>query len=64
MPRPTMLELRLGSFADGQAEELPDTAFVGRFSTGQEHPGGEADAVDRDHTPAVIRRNDRRAPSA
>jgi hypothetical protein len=43
MPHPTMLELRLGSFADGQAEEPPDTAFVGRFSTGQEHPGAEVD---------------------
>ncbi len=43
MPRHTMFELRLGSFADGQTEEPPDTALVGRFCTGQEHPGGEAD---------------------
>jgi hypothetical protein len=34
-------ELRLGSFADGQAAEHPDTAIVGRFSTGQDHPGGD-----------------------
>ena len=43
MQRHVVHELRLGSFADGQAAELPDTALVGRFCTGQEHPDGEAD---------------------
>jgi len=68
MRRHVVHELRLGSFADGQAAELPDTAFVGRFSTGQEHPDTEAHqarpAVDGGHTPTVIRRNDRPARSA
>jgi len=43
MRRHVVHELRLGSFADGQAVEPPDTALVGRFSTGQEHPAAEAD---------------------
>jgi len=43
MRRHVVHELRLGSFADGQAAELPDTALVGRFSTGQEHWDAEAD---------------------
>jgi hypothetical protein len=55
-------ELRLGSFADGQAVEPPDTAFVGRYCTGQDHPDVEVDeirrTIDAGHTPAVIRRND------
>ena len=68
MRRHVVHEFRLGSFADGQAAEMPDTALVGRFSTGQEHPDAGVDqarrAVDGGHTPAVIRRNDRPAPSA
>jgi hypothetical protein len=43
MRRHVVHELRLGSFADGQAVEPPDTALVGRFSTGQEHPDAGAD---------------------
>jgi len=43
MRRHVVHELRMGSFADGQAVEPPDTALVGRFSTGQEHPVAEAD---------------------
>ena len=43
MRRHVVHELRLGSFADGQAVEPPDTALVGRFSTGQEHPAPESD---------------------
>jgi hypothetical protein len=43
MRRHVVHELRMGSFADGQAVEPPDTALVGRFSTGQEHPDAEAD---------------------
>jgi hypothetical protein len=55
MRRHVVHELRLGSFADGQAVEPPDTALVGRFSTGQEHPA-EVD-WDRETTvdPAVRR---------
>jgi hypothetical protein len=73
MRRHLVDELRSGSFADGQTSVPPDTALVGRFCTGQEHPHGEVGlaqparagtAVDGGHTPAVIRRNDRRAPSA
>lgn len=62
MRRHTVHELRLGSFADGQAVEPPDTALVGRFSTGQDHPGADVDEIrrsfDAGHTLDVTRRND------
>jgi len=67
MRRQVVHELRLGSFADGQAAEPPDTALVGRYCTGQEYGGavrGGARAVDGDHISAVIRRNDAAGPSA
>jgi hypothetical protein len=61
-------ELRLGSFADGQAVEPPDTALVGRYCTGQDHPDDGGDqirlTIDGGHSPAVTGRNDRRARSA
>ena len=47
MRRHVVHELRLGSFADGQAAQLPDTALVGRFSTGQEQPDAEATRLAR-----------------
>jgi hypothetical protein len=48
MRRHRVHELRRGSFADGQAAEPPDTAIVGRFSIGQEHPD------DDDARPAPV----------
>ena len=61
-------ELRMGSFADGQAVEPPDTALVGRFSTGQDHPDPGAceirRSLDAGHTSAVTGRNDRRSRPA
>lgn len=68
MRRHVVHELRLGSFADGQAVEPPDTALVGRFSTGQEHRGADVEQIrrsfDAGHTPDVTRRNDGPAPDA
>jgi len=62
MRRHVVHELRMGSFADGQAVEPPDTALVGRFSTGQDYPGADVDEIrrsfDAGHTPDVTRRND------
>jgi hypothetical protein len=62
MRRHALHELRLGSFADGQAVEPPDTALVGRFSTGQGHPGAEVDEIrrsfDAGHTLDVTGRKD------
>jgi hypothetical protein len=56
MQRHVVHELRLGSFADGQAAELPDTALVGRFCTGQEHPDGEADQARSEPVDPALRR--------
>ena len=68
MRRHVVHELRLGSFADGQAVEPPDTALVGRFSTGQDHPGADVDEIrrsfDAGHTLDVTRRNDSSVPDA
>ena len=68
MRRHVVHELRLGSFADGQAVELPDTALVGRFSTGQDHAGAELHeirrSIDAGHTAVVTARNDRRGQGA
>ena len=68
MRRHVVHELRVGSFADGQAVEPPDTALVGRFSTGQDHPEPDARQIrrllDAGHISVVTARNDRRSPSA
>jgi hypothetical protein len=68
MRRHVAHELRLGSFADGQAVEPPNTALVGRYCTGQDHPDAEVDeirrSIDAGHTPVVTARNDRPARSA
>ena len=68
MRRHIVQELRVGSFADGQAVEPPDTALVGRFSTGQDHPDPGVRQIrrslDAGHTSVVTARNDRRTRSA
>lgn len=56
MQRHVVHELRLGSFADGQAVEPPDTALVGRFCTGQEHPDAEADPAGSAPVDPALRR--------
>ena len=68
MRRHVVHELRVGSFADGQAVEPPDTALVGRFSTGQDHQEPDARHIrrllDAGHISVVTPRNDRRSRSA
>jgi hypothetical protein len=56
MQRHVVDELRLGSFADGQALELPDTSLVGRFSTGQEHPAAADGPAPAEQVDPVLRR--------
>ena len=68
MRRHVVHELRLGSFADGQAVEPPDTALVGRYCTGQDHADSDVNQIRRSinacHTLVVTAPNDRPARSA